>query len=114
MRTDTAFSVNELRAAVPDLFARRRWIYWTDFIVTYAVFWAALIVGGTTLEWWTPLLWFVASIAVYRLGGFIHEIIHFSKGEFRSFNVAWNVLFGTVSLSPACVVASLPRVVASS
>jgi fatty acid desaturase len=79
---------------VPDLFARRRWIYWCDFSLTWAVMLGLIVLGGWRITWFTPVALVVVALADFRLGSFIHEITHFRRGEFTSFVAAWNLLFG--------------------
>jgi fatty acid desaturase len=98
---DDAFDPHGSRRVVADLFARRRWIYWTDFLLTFAVLATAVSVGGWTLSWWTLAMLPLAGVAFYRCAAFIHEIQHFRKGEFRSFVVVWNALFGCVVAAPS-------------
>ncbi len=95
------FDRSAARSVVSDLFARRRWIYCLDFALSYSVLVAAVIIGGWTLSWWTPVMLVVAALAVYRCGGFIHEIQHFRKGEFRSFVFVWNTIFGCALSTPS-------------
>ncbi len=93
----------QARAIVADLFVRNAAFYWADFIV-------CLVVGyGCALVYLTaPLLsarqivcFFVAACALYRLASFMHEIVHFRRGEMRVFKVAWNLLAGIPMLTPS-------------
>ena len=89
------------RQLVSDLLPRRRWIYWTDFLLSWAAVLGLVYLGGWHLRWFTPIALVVAALANYRLGSFIHEIIHFRRGEFGSFVVMWNLLFGCPNGMPS-------------
>lgn len=85
---------------VGDLMARRRWIYWVDFGACSVLLWALLVLGGWQVSWWSLVAFAPASVLIFRLGTFIHEIQHFRRGEFRSFVVVWNVLFAGPNALP--------------
>ncbi|MBL36895.1 MAG: fatty acid desaturase [Xanthomonadales bacterium] len=94
--------VQQARSVVPDLFDRRGWLYWTDFLVTVGVSWA-LVALYFTLEPWSMAqlsVMLLASIGLFRAGTFIHEIVHFRHGEMLPFKWAWNLLLGFPILSP--------------
>jgi fatty acid desaturase len=97
------FSVEEARLIVADLFEPRPAIYWTDFLVAYAIAVTASIVyfAAPNFSWWQLLAWPVAGFAMFRAGVFIHEIVHMPAGRMTGFKIAWNVLFGLPMLSPS-------------
>jgi fatty acid desaturase len=107
------FSAIEARPLIADLFTPRPFIYWTDFLASilggHVCFWLVrlvpLLLPG--LPWVSrPLqvLAFVAScLLYYRSAMFIHELVHFKRGTFRGFRIAWNLLCGIPLLIPSFV-----------
>ena len=97
------FSVGQARRILTGLFTHRPWIYWVDFLVS-------LTIGYGCGHLYLTAPWFsiqqgvalvVASFALFRVGSFIHEIVHFGKGEMRAFRVAWDILAGVPMLMPS-------------
>lgn len=83
-----------MRDTVRDLFVHRQWIYWVDMLVTAAVAYPAAsgFIESPILSWQKPVLFVIAAIGLFRLGSFIHEIVHMRQGEMVAFRVVWNVL----------------------
>lgn len=94
--------VRQARALTPDLYARRGWIYWLDFMLTVSLSWTLVGVYFTAPSWSATqlLAMLLAAVGLFRAGTFIHEIVHFRQGEMRSFKWAWNLLLGFPVLSP--------------
>ncbi|MBS3824615.1 MAG: fatty acid desaturase [Wenzhouxiangellaceae bacterium] len=100
--TDDRLMVQQARQLVPDLLTRRGWIYWLDFTLTAILSWL-LVAVYFTAEPWSPiqlLAMLLAAIGLFRAGTFIHEIVHFRRGEMVPFKWAWNLLLGFPILSP--------------
>lgn len=99
----TEFTVQTAHAAVKDLMRPRMVIYWTDFLLSMGTATAAFVAVGPLGYVTVPaiLAYLVSVIAVYRAGMFIHELVHFqSRGSFRPFRLAWNLLCGIPMLIP--------------
>lgn len=95
-------AVREARALVADLFDRQPALYWTDFTLTSSVAWLLTAVyfidpAGPWVQVGAMLL---AAIAFFRVGTFIHEIVHFRSGEMTGFKWAWNLAIGFPLLMP--------------
>lgn len=95
--------IAQARATVADLFTPNPRIYWTDFFVSLAIAYGA---AGVYLS--APLFsaaqivgYVVAGIALFRLSLFMHEVVHFRRGEMTAFKVAWNILAGVPMLIPS-------------
>ncbi len=96
------WTVKQASDIVSDLQHPSPVIYWTDFLLSVTAAW-----GFTALYFLAPA-WSFAQIAgflaagvlFFRAGTFIHEIIHFKRGEMRWFRRAWNALMGIPLLMP--------------
>jgi hypothetical protein len=89
---NTSASVHSL---VADLRVHKRTVYWADFGLAIALFWALLGFATFTSELaWAALAAVPASLALYRAALFSHEIGHFGKRSVPGFTLAWNVLCG--------------------
>lgn len=77
-------------------------IYWADMLgsalLGYAGLFAAMIVRPT---WLAVAAGFVAVLALYRAGSFIHELTHIKKGAVKGFRFTWNVIVGVPLLVPS-------------
>jgi fatty acid desaturase len=90
----TKLDVRAAQSLTADLMKRRQWIYWVDFLLSWAALVGLIVLGGHAFTWWTLVALVPASWLVFRIGVFIHEIQHFRKGEATAFTIAWNALFG--------------------
>lgn len=104
--TDTQTSarfVRDAHAIVRDLLAVDRRRYWTDFLITIAVAYAAfavyLFTAPASPVHVTALV--VAAFAMYRAVVFTHEIAHRGEAAFRRFRAVWNLLCGIPFLMPS-------------
>ncbi|MCA9259996.1 MAG: fatty acid desaturase [Planctomycetales bacterium] len=106
------FSLSEARRIVGDFFHPNPWIYWSDFLVSWAVGIAAYslvryperITANEAWHW--PLsivLFFTSALLIYRCSLFIHELVHIRTGEFKVFRIVWNLLAGVPFLIPTFV-----------
>jgi len=91
------------RRLVADLTRPRPAIYWADLLLSLTV---GLIAATAHVRrpFFSPLqivAWIVAGIAMFRASLFMHEIVHFRRGEMRGFTVAWNLLFGIPFMMPS-------------
>jgi fatty acid desaturase len=94
-----------LRAAAEltrDLSTANPAIYWTDFLASTLVGYAALAVailsGNVALALACGL---VSMLALYRAASFIHELTHIRKGALPGFRFAWNLLVGVPLMIPS-------------
>ncbi len=86
----------ELRQRFASAFKPRRWIYWTDMLMSALAGWSLF-----ALSVWAPfgsplhvVATFAAIFALLRAVLFIHELAHRRSGELPGFSVAWNLLVG--------------------
>lgn len=78
-------------------------VYWTDFLISGAIGWGALI-GAVLAPAWSltqAALVIVASLALLRAVLFTHELAHLKKGTFGVFRLVWNALAGVPFLVPS-------------
>lgn len=101
--TSQPFPIGKARRELADLFTPTPWIYWADFLVSMTIGYAAAHVYLTSpmFSWPQIVAYFVAGIFLYRLGSFMHEIVHFRRGQMTAFKVVWNVLAGVPLLVPS-------------
>lgn len=95
--------IQQARRLVADLLAPRPAIFWADFLASLAAGYAAAAVHleAPFLSPVQLVAWLVAGIALFRVSLFMHEIVHFRRGEMTAFKVAWNVLAGIPFLMPS-------------
>jgi len=100
---EQGFALPEARALVHDLFKPDpRW-FWPDFIVTTIVGYgaAALYLLNPAFSLWGIVGFIVAAFALFRVGTFIHEIVHLRRGTLSGFVAAWNVAVGIPLMTPS-------------
>ena len=107
------FSFSQARQIVSDCFRPNPRIYWSDFLITYAIgiFCLQRVRGGTILvphQGYTGepqqfLFFVVGCLAFYRVAMFIHELVHQRTEKFWMFRFAWNLLCGIPFLMPTFV-----------
>ncbi|MBY0520367.1 MAG: fatty acid desaturase [Sphingomonas sp.] len=94
-----------LRAAAEltrDLHAANPRIYWTDFLLSVAIGYAALataIVAGS--PWLALPAGVLAMLALYRAESFTHEVSHMKHSSVPGFRLVWNLLIGIPMLVPS-------------
>jgi fatty acid desaturase len=77
-------------------------IYWSDFLASAFLGYAALFLTITTSS--TVLMIasaLVAMLALYRASSFIHELTHMKASDVPGFRIAWNVLIGIPMMIPS-------------
>ena len=117
------FSLSEARTIVGEYFRPNPWIYWTDFLASWAIgtlcfaltsrpqllasnaLWHNADLAATTGWHWPAMvgLFFAASFLYYRCSLFIHELVHIRADEFTAFRFVWNMLCGIPFLIPSFV-----------
>ena len=93
-----------LRAAAEmtrDLHTANPTIYWVDFLGSAAIGYVALATAMLWVSPWAILAGVVAALALYRAGGFIHEITHMKPTAVPGFRLGWNLLFGVPMMVPS-------------
>ena len=97
------FPVQQARRIVADLFDRRSWIYWVDFLASITLAYGLAWIYFTAPAWSAAqVLSLVGSgLLLFRAGIFIHEISHMQPGEMTLFKVVWNLLMGIPLLMPS-------------
>jgi fatty acid desaturase len=100
-RQSSAQFLRQARSIINDLYRHNPVIYWADFLGSLTVGYAAAIAYLTLDVLAVQIVCFlIAGFALYRVSLFMHEIVHFRKGEMPFFSVAWNVLAGIPLLTP--------------
>jgi len=97
------FALPEARALVHDLFKPDpRW-FWPDFILTTILGYgaAALYLLNPGFSFWGLAGFVVAAFALFRVGTFIHEIVHLRRGTLPGFVAAWNIAVGIPLMTPS-------------
>ena len=103
-RARTPDDVAMLRTAAEvtrDLNPAKPWIYWSDFLASAVIGYAALA-GAILLP---GALAFaagaIAVLALYRAGSFIHELTHIKHADVPWFRFGWNLVVGVPMLVPS-------------
>jgi fatty acid desaturase len=97
------FALPEARALVRDLFAPNPWLFWPDLIGSTALAYASayLYLLLPPFSWLGIAAFVVSGFALFRIGTFIHEIVHLRRGTLPGFTVAWNVIVGVPLMTPS-------------
>lgn len=94
---------SQARAVVKDLFEHSPRIYWTDFLLSMVLGYAAvalyLFSPTFSLQFFIGLT--IAVFALFRCGVFMHEIVHMPRERMPVFRAAWNILFAIPFLMPS-------------
>ena len=94
--TSQTFSIRETKELIQDLFAPKPLLYWMDFLITVSVAYgfAAMYIMAPAFSLIQVITFLVSGAALFRVGTFIHEIVHMSGRTMVGFRVAWNVVCG--------------------
>ncbi|MEN2791910.1 fatty acid desaturase [Sphingomonas oligophenolica] len=85
-----------------DLHDARPLIYWSDFLASALLGYAALAVAMTsTSVAWAIGAGVVAILALYRAGGFTHELTHMKHSTVPWFRFGWNLIVGIPLMVPS-------------
>ena len=77
-------------------------IYWTDFLASAALGYAALAVAILSASTsWAIGAGVVAVLALYRAGSFTHELTHIKHSAVPGFRLGWNLLIGIPLMVPS-------------
>ena len=90
------FSVRETKELIQDLFAPKPLLYWADFLITLSIAYgfASLYIMAPPFSLIQVATFLVSGAALFRVGTFIHEIVHMSGRTMLGFRVAWNIACG--------------------
>lgn len=97
------FSIRQVRARIKDLFRPSAFIYWADFLfhVTLGYASASIYFVAPLFSWQQILAYLIAGFSLFRVGSFIHEIVHMSGRHLLGFRIAWNAIAGVPMLMPS-------------
>jgi fatty acid desaturase len=85
-----------------DLGTPKPHIYWADFLASSLIGYASLAVAILAAPLWLKLAAaFVAVLALYRAGGFIHEVTHMKHSALPGFRFGFNAVIGVPLLVPS-------------
>jgi len=89
-----SFSLRETKELIQDLFAPKPLLYWTDFLITVSVAYgfAAIYIMAPPFSVIQVAAFLVSGAALFRVGTFIHEIVHMSGRTMVGFRIAWNLV----------------------
>jgi fatty acid desaturase len=106
--TRADFPVLAARRIAHDLMGHNAAIYFIDFTLSALLSYGAAAIYLTAPDW--SLLQagagIIASLALFRAGAFLHEIVHMPKGRMVAFKLYWNLLYGIPLLSPSFMYAN--------
>lgn len=90
------FSRREIKKLVQDLFAPKPALYWTDFLVTVSIGYgcAAIYLTAPAFSLLQVAAMLLSGLALFRVGIFIHELVHREEASMIGFHIAWNLLVG--------------------
>ncbi len=99
---DDAAMIKAAASLTRDLNQPRAATYWADLIGSavagYGALGAAIALAPSL---WALLAGFIAILALYRAGSFIHELTHIKKGAVPGFRLVWNMIVGIPLLVPS-------------
>ncbi len=84
-----------------DINTARPLIYWSDFLGSAVIGYAALAAAVTLGTGAALVAGLVAVMALYRAGSFIHELTHIRHREVPWFRFGWNAIVGIPLLVPS-------------
>ena len=85
-----------------DLNAPNPRIYWTDFLLSALIGYAALAAAILAVPLWLQIASGIVSIlALYRAGSFIHEVTHIKHSAVPGFRLGFNAFIGVPMLVPS-------------
>jgi fatty acid desaturase len=85
-----------------DLGTPKPYIYWSDFLASAFIGYAGLAVAIMASPLWLQIFGAVVSVlALYRAGGFIHEVTHIKHSALPGFRFGFNAVIGVPLLVPS-------------
>ena len=91
-----AFSHREAKKLVQDLFTPKPVLFWADFLITVSIGYgfAAIYLTAPAFSLIQIAAFLVSGLALFRVGIFIHELVHREEASMVGFHIAWNLIFG--------------------
>ena len=91
-----AFSRREVEKLVQDLFTPKPALYWADFLITVSIGYgfAAIYLMAPAFSLVQITAGLLSGLALFRVGIFIHELVHREEASMIGFHIAWNLMFG--------------------
>jgi len=91
-----AFSRREIKKLVQDLFMPKPLLYWADFLITISIGYgfAAIYLTAPAFSPVQLSAGLVSGLALFRVGIFIHELVHREEPSMVGFHIAWNLVVG--------------------
>ena len=92
-----------LRDSKTDFFQHKPLTYWTDFLISVVIAYAAAaaFVLSPIFSWSQIIAFPFAVFWLYRLGSLVHEVAHLPQNEMRAFKITWNLVVGIPTLTPS-------------
>jgi fatty acid desaturase len=96
-------NLSEARREYAAKFKPNPWIYWTDFLASAGLSWAALALAVLSEPLSLPhiVATMVGIFAMLRAVLFIHELAHLKRRALPFFEIAYNLFFGIPFLAPS-------------
>ncbi|HWQ69613.1 MAG TPA: fatty acid desaturase [Patescibacteria group bacterium] len=90
------FSRREIKKLVHDLFTPKPLLYWADFLITVSIGYgfAVIYLMAPAFSLVQMTAGVVSGLALFRVGIFIHELVHREESSMVGFHIVWNLLFG--------------------
>lgn len=90
------FSRREIKKLVQDLFTPKPLLYWADFLITLSIGYgfAAIYLTAPAFSWMQIGAGLLSGLALFRVGIFIHELVHREEPSMVGFHIVWNLMFG--------------------
>lgn len=97
------FALPEARALVREHFAPNPWSFWPDLIASTSIAYGSglLYLTQPAFSWLGVIAFVVSGFALFRIGSFIHEIVHLRRGTLPGFVAAWNTIVGIPMMTPS-------------
>ena len=102
LRSREKHLIRDARLLVHDLFGVQPAIYWLDYTLSATVAYvaAAMFANSAWNSWLTWLCFPIAVAMLYRISMFVHEAIHFRRGQMNGFRLFWDLTAGIPMLMP--------------
>ncbi|MCC7410352.1 MAG: fatty acid desaturase [Gammaproteobacteria bacterium] len=97
------FDLRAAKGVIHDLFEPAARVYWMDLLASAILAYGAtaLYLNSAVPGTWRLPAFLVAGVALYRVGAFMHELVHLGRERVPGFQLAWNLLYGIPLLTPS-------------
>jgi fatty acid desaturase len=98
-----ALCIRQARLIVQPYMRHNQLSYWFDLIVSASIGYAcgAIYLASPAFSVRQIVALLIAGFAFFRVGSFIHEIVHMRSGQLLAFRTAWNFFCGIPMLMPS-------------